>query len=167
LTGHYHNGDRLVFKCSTWLNSGCEKCHPNWVDSNDVVAFALEAIRRKFRQLVDPEVFKAEVRKALQRTGRPGNQSPPRPGAPDQRQASGRAGYPAGHRGRLRRAGFGGRGRSDRSNRNPLVLRGTRQVGKTWLVRSWGAQRFGRVVEVNLERRPETTACFTDNDPID
>lgn len=68
MAGHYHDGDRLVFKCSTWLNSGCEKCHPNWVDRNDVVAFALEAIRRKFRQLVDPEVFKAEVRKALQDT---------------------------------------------------------------------------------------------------
>ncbi len=56
---------------------------------------------------------------------------------------------------------------ADKPNRKPLVLRGTRQVGKSWLVRSWGAQRFGRVVEVNLERQPETTACFTDNDPID
>ena len=54
---------------------------------------------------------------------------------------------------------------ADKPNRKPLVLRGARQVGKSWLVRSWGAQRFGRVVEVNLERRPETTACFTDNDP--
>jgi uncharacterized protein len=47
----------------------------------------------------------------------------------------------------------------------PLVLRGARQVGKSWLVRTWGTQRFGRVVEVNLERRPESAACFTDNDP--
>lgn len=54
---------------------------------------------------------------------------------------------------------------SDKPSRKPLVLRGARQVGKSWLVRSWGAQRFGRVVEVNLERRPETAACFTDNDP--
>ncbi len=54
---------------------------------------------------------------------------------------------------------------ADKPNRKPLVLRGARQVGKSWLVRSWGEQRFGRVVEVNLERRPETTACFTDNDP--
>lgn len=54
---------------------------------------------------------------------------------------------------------------SDKPIRKPLVLRGARQVGKSWLVRSWGAQRFSRVVEVNLERRPETAACFTDNDP--
>ena len=54
---------------------------------------------------------------------------------------------------------------ADRPNRKPLVLRGARQVGKSWLVRTWGTQRFGRVVEVNLERRPETKACFTDNDP--
>jgi predicted AAA+ superfamily ATPase len=54
---------------------------------------------------------------------------------------------------------------ADKAQRKPLVLRGARQVGKSWLVRTWGAQRFGRVVEVNLERRPETAACFTDNDP--
>jgi predicted AAA+ superfamily ATPase len=54
---------------------------------------------------------------------------------------------------------------SERSDRKPLVLRGARQVGKSWLVRTWGAQRFGRVVEVNLERRPEIAACFTANDP--
>jgi len=54
---------------------------------------------------------------------------------------------------------------ADNSNRMPLVLRGARQVGKSWLVRTWGTQRFGRVVEVNLERRPESAACFTDNDP--
>jgi len=50
-------------------------------------------------------------------------------------------------------------------DRKPLVLRGARQVGKSWLVRTWGEQQFGRVVEVNLERRPEAAACFTDNDP--
>ena len=39
-------------------------------------------------------------------------------------------------------------------------------MGKSWLVRTWGTERFGRVVEVNLERRPETAAsCFADNDP--
>jgi predicted AAA+ superfamily ATPase len=54
---------------------------------------------------------------------------------------------------------------ADKPSRKPLVLRGARQVGKSWLVRTWGTQRFGRVVEVNLERRPEIEACFTDNDP--
>jgi uncharacterized protein len=49
--------------------------------------------------------------------------------------------------------------------RQPLVLRGARQVGKSWLVRNWGATHFGRVVEANLERQPELAACFSDNDP--
>lgn len=50
--------------------------------------------------------------------------------------------------------------------RKPLVVRGARQVGKSWLIRSWGTQRFGGVAELNLERRPEAAACFTDNDPL-
>ncbi len=54
---------------------------------------------------------------------------------------------------------------ADKPKRKPLVLRGARQVGKSWLVRTWGTQRFGRVVEINLERRPGTATCFTDNDP--
>ena len=54
---------------------------------------------------------------------------------------------------------------ANKPNHKPLVLRGARQVGKSWLVRTWGAQRFSRVVEVNLERRPEIAGCFSDNDP--
>lgn len=54
---------------------------------------------------------------------------------------------------------------SNQARRKPLILRGARQVGKSWLVRTWGAQRFGRVVEVNLERRPEAAGCFASNDP--
>lgn len=38
-------------------------------------------------------------------------------------------------------------------------------MGKSWLVRAWGKRRFGRVVEVNLERRPEFRKCFKDPDP--
>lgn len=49
--------------------------------------------------------------------------------------------------------------------RKPLIVRGARQVGKSWLVRDWGARRCGDVAEANLERRPELAACFSDNDP--
>ena len=45
------------------------------------------------------------------------------------------------------------------------MLRGARQVGKSWLVRDWGGRKFDQVVELNLERRPEFHACFADNDP--
>ena len=51
------------------------------------------------------------------------------------------------------------------SDRKPLVLRGARQVGKTWLVRDL-AQRHGRtLVELNMERRPELADHFQLNDP--
>ena len=50
------------------------------------------------------------------------------------------------------------------NHRKPLVLRGARQVGKTWLVRDL-AQRHGlRLVEINMERRPELADHFRSND---
>ena len=53
----------------------------------------------------------------------------------------------------------------ERDDRKPLVLRGARQVGKTWLVREL-AQRSGRVLaEINLERDPAAAAAFASNDP--
>ncbi len=48
-------------------------------------------------------------------------------------------------------------------SRKPLILRGARQVGKTWLVRDL-AQRHGRkIVELNMERRPELADHFRSN----
>jgi len=50
-------------------------------------------------------------------------------------------------------------------HRKPLVLRGARQVGKTWLVRDL-AQRHGRnLIELNMERRPELADHFRTNEP--
>lgn len=49
--------------------------------------------------------------------------------------------------------------------RKPLVVRGARQVGKSWLVREFGRSRFGRVVELNFEREPTLSRCFTGSDP--
>ena len=50
---------------------------------------------------------------------------------------------------------------SDESDRKPVVLRGARQVGKSFLVDTWGARRFGRVVTANFEREPwPTTPCY-------
>lgn len=56
---------------------------------------------------------------------------------------------------------------ADKRPRKPLVLRGARQVGKSWLVNAWGTERFGRVVEVNFERRPEVASAFSSNDPVE
>jgi len=49
--------------------------------------------------------------------------------------------------------------------RLPLVIRGARQVGKTWLVRDF-AQRHGHdLIECNFERDPNLARAFISNDP--
>ena len=49
--------------------------------------------------------------------------------------------------------------------RKPLLLRGARQVGKTWSVRELG-KRFGHFIEVNFEFQPEVKKLFQhDLDP--
>jgi predicted AAA+ superfamily ATPase len=50
-------------------------------------------------------------------------------------------------------------------DRKPMVLRGARQTGKTWLVREFGGRFPGQLASVNLEREPDLAACFASNDP--
>ncbi|NGX59725.1 MAG: hypothetical protein KR126chlam3_00882 [Chlamydiae bacterium] len=45
-------------------------------------------------------------------------------------------------------------------NRYPLLLRGARQVGKTYLVEKFGKTEFSSFVSVNFEAQPEAIACF-------
>jgi hypothetical protein len=49
--------------------------------------------------------------------------------------------------------------------RKPLVLRGARQTGKTWLIKEVGTQFHGDLAYVNLEREPDLAVCFQPNDP--
>ena len=51
------------------------------------------------------------------------------------------------------------------SDRKPLVLRGVRQVGKTWLVHDLAERHSRQLVELNLERFPEYADHFHTNDP--
>ncbi|MCG8336425.1 MAG: ATP-binding protein [Proteobacteria bacterium] len=51
-------------------------------------------------------------------------------------------------------------------NRKPMVLRGARQVGKTWIVRHLAETHNLQLVEINLERNPNYADLFTDNDPL-
>jgi hypothetical protein len=46
-----------------------------------------------------------------------------------------------------------------------LVLRGARQVGKTYLVEHWGAEHFDSVVTVDLERERDLHSLFSQSDP--
>lgn len=46
-----------------------------------------------------------------------------------------------------------------------MVLRGARQVGKTWLVRDLASRSGRRLVELNFEREPRLARHFESNDP--
>jgi uncharacterized protein len=50
-------------------------------------------------------------------------------------------------------------------NRKPLIVRGARQVGKTWLVRELAEASDRTLVELNFEKRPELAGNFSSNDP--
>ena len=50
--------------------------------------------------------------------------------------------------------------------RKPLVIRGARQVGKTWLVRNLATTVNKHLIEINFELNPELHASFSSNDPL-
>ncbi|MDX2345879.1 MAG: AAA family ATPase [Legionella sp.] len=51
------------------------------------------------------------------------------------------------------------------SDRKPLVLRGARQVGKTWIVRALAKSTKKNLIELNFEKNPSLTNLFDSNDP--
>lgn len=55
----------------------------------------------------------------------------------------------------------------ERKDRLPLLLRGARQVGKSYIVEEFGKKAFKNIVIVNFEFRPELKQCFTTLDPIE
>ena len=50
-------------------------------------------------------------------------------------------------------------------NRKPMVLRGARQVGKTWLVRDLAERQHLELIELNFERFPSLADLFSENNP--
>lgn len=52
-------------------------------------------------------------------------------------------------------------------NRKPLVIRGARQVGKTWLVRELAQANKKQLIEVNFESDPSYASLFKSNDPTE
>lgn len=50
----------------------------------------------------------------------------------------------------------------DSSQRKPLLMRGARQVGKTYAVREFG-KKFNHFVEINFEKRPDFIEVFEKN----
>lgn len=53
----------------------------------------------------------------------------------------------------------------DRPTRRPLVVRGARQVGKSYLVREFGRESFESFVAVDFERTPDAAGLFDTRDP--
>lgn len=49
-------------------------------------------------------------------------------------------------------------------NRSPLILRGARQVGKTYTVEEFGKAEFKNFLKIDLEEKPELKKLFFDND---
>ena len=47
----------------------------------------------------------------------------------------------------------------------PLIIRGARQVGKTWLIRDLASSLQKKLVELNFEKRPDLESLFKSNDP--
>ncbi|MCK4505554.1 MAG: ATP-binding protein [Candidatus Aegiribacteria sp.] len=53
----------------------------------------------------------------------------------------------------------------DRKSRKPIVIRGARQVGKTWLARELAATCFDNLVEINFEYEIEAASLFESRNP--
>ena len=52
-----------------------------------------------------------------------------------------------------------------RASRKPMVIRGARQVGKSFLVRMFAEQEFSNLLEVNFERNPGVASLFGSKSP--
>ncbi len=46
------------------------------------------------------------------------------------------------------------------TRRKPLIVRGARQVGKTWSIESFGRSKFKHLVKLDFERRPDMKPLF-------
>jgi predicted AAA+ superfamily ATPase len=53
----------------------------------------------------------------------------------------------------------------DLRDHHPLLLRGARQVGKSYLVEHFGKDHFENLVTVDFERRPDLKRCFETREP--
>ena len=54
----------------------------------------------------------------------------------------------------------------DSKNRKPLLIYGARQVGKTWLMKTFGRTEFSTCIYINFEKEIQLRGIFeTDYDP--
>jgi len=49
------------------------------------------------------------------------------------------------------------------SSRKPLIIRGARQVGKTWLMKEFGKKEYDQTIYLNFEQNKRLKSLFTDD----
>ena len=54
-----------------------------------------------------------------------------------------------------------------RKNSKPLIVRGARQIGKTYTIEEFGKKNFENVISINFEEKPEIKNFFKTNDVED
>ncbi len=54
----------------------------------------------------------------------------------------------------------------DAESRSPLIVRGARQVGKTYTIEQFGMQHFQNMVSINFEIQRHVISCFTTLEPL-
>lgn len=55
----------------------------------------------------------------------------------------------------------------DTPGRSPLLVRGARQVGKTFLIKKFGEKKFSSFVNINFDLEPQYKQCFETLQPIE
>lgn len=55
----------------------------------------------------------------------------------------------------------------DQKDRLPLLIRGARQVGKTYCIEQFGQRTFAKIITINFELQGHLKACFDTLEPVD
>lgn len=48
-----------------------------------------------------------------------------------------------------------------KTNKKPLIIRGARQVGKTWLMKEFGKTAYEKAVYINFDNNPQMKELFS------
>lgn len=55
----------------------------------------------------------------------------------------------------------------EKTNKKPMIIRGARQVGKTWLMKEFGRTSYKETVYINFDNNPQMVGVFTADMNID
>ena len=55
----------------------------------------------------------------------------------------------------------------NKKNKKPLIIKGARQVGKTWLMKKFGETSYERTIYINFDNNQQITELFNQDMKID